>query len=190
MRARLMLKLYLASLLTAAVVGTLMFSLSFWYRSHRAHEYALIGEHLLSDVVRVRGDPRALEAEMARLEGLSSIRLTVFRLDGTLLASSAKPALAAPTADELSRATEGEGVQRSAREFVMPVRDGAELAAIGVVSSGSFPSGGMATAFLLQLGLLLISAFVFARHLVRPLERIGSAAQRFGQGRSTRWRIA
>jgi signal transduction histidine kinase len=137
---------------------------------------------LADRVLGRRDDPAALDRELRALHRDARLDMTVYRADGSLLASSADPPLAPASAVERAALASREYV--SGDRFLVGAVHGGALDAYAVVRMPSrlWPLHAFA---LLATAILLALVFVaipLARSIARPLEQLGALTRELGAG--------
>jgi signal transduction histidine kinase len=133
-------------------------------------------------VLARRDDPAALTAELAALRRDAALAMTVYRADGTVIASSARAPLAPASAGELAglRARE---VVTGDRLVIGALRGGAvDAYVVAKMPSRMWP---LHVLLLLAAAILLALVFValpMARSIARPLGQLGALTRRLGAG--------
>jgi two-component system OmpR family sensor kinase len=180
-RSRLWLRLYLGTVLALAAVFAMGMLFARLAGNDRRHETELWAQRLFAELANNRHDAPALEKSIAWMRDISTISLTLYDAQGTVIASTlpTAPQLEASVRLSVSQSgTSGNGWTGTA----MQVPLAGEEPGFGVVTFSS----GQNSRFTLWLGanliLLLVISLAFNLHLVRPLRRIADAATRFGKG--------
>jgi len=149
----------------------------------RDHPELTLG--LAERALALRDQPGALGEELRRLRASLGFELAVFAPDGTVLAASADPPPAPPTAAEREElATPARYVRRGDRFVVGAHRDG-ELVAYAVAVMPGPPSVLWHALSLLAVALvmaLVIVAVPLTRSIARPLEALRGLARELGEG--------
>jgi len=172
-------------LLFFGVIATVMFARFAMSREDaiialQTHPTLALG--LAERVLGRRDDPAALERELAGLRRDTALVMTVYRADGTMVASSARQPLAPASASELAglRARE---VVAGDRLLVGALRGGAvEAYVVAHMPSRLWP---LHVFLLLTVAVVLALVFValpMARSIARPLERLGALTRALGAG--------
>jgi signal transduction histidine kinase len=181
---RLVLKIYLGSVLAVLVGSALSFLLLAKFRSARQKELSHLTEYLSTELALRRHDPQALGAEVARLKRYDRVQLSLYDLDGRLIASTTQPPLPMVSPQTLARLYREPHLETATLLYAHAIKEKEQgrVDSVAVVRYGS-PS---LDRVLLPVGVLLVLftvlAVVFTRHLAVPLSRIAAAAQRFGRG--------
>lgn len=180
--SRLLFKAYLGCMLCLLLITGASFVFFLSNRSGRKEDVLFRTERYVHELARTRRDPEALRATIARLQRHTRHPTSLYDLDGRLLASTVDPPLAMISRSDLEQLAQRDHIEPEPSRYVHAVKEDRRLVAIGIVNQTRPPL----EQILAILGGLLISflgvALVFARHLVTPLQRIASAARRFGQG--------
>jgi signal transduction histidine kinase len=146
----------------------------------QAHPTLALG--LADRVLGRRDDPAALARELYALHRDVSLRMTVYRADGVMLASSTEPPLAPATSIERA-ALGAREVVAGDRFLVGALRDGVlDAYAVARMPSRMLPLHVLlllATAILLAM---VVVAIPLARSIARPLERLGALTRELGAG--------
>lgn len=179
---RLLLKIYVGSVLTVLIAGAIFIAIFVSSRSTHREEMAFLAGHFVEDLAARRNDPEALKREVSRLEAFPHVQTSLYAADGKLLASSVSPPVPMPSASVLGTLRTSDRVDLGGLVVAHAVREGGRVVAVGVVHHrGPRPEGLVVPATFVMLFLVAI-AVLFARHLAKPLERIAEAARRFGKG--------
>ncbi|MCE9575546.1 MAG: HAMP domain-containing histidine kinase [Deltaproteobacteria bacterium] len=166
----------LAMLVIAAIV--VMFTVSRAI-SRRDPQFLQVSRFVVADLARDRDDDDALARSVTSL-AQTGVDLTLYDANGGLLISTVSPPLPMMTAAELAQ---GDQVHRGAFDVAHAIRERGAVVAIGIVSIEEPSMAEFAfDPLLMLLGLLLLLSVAFTVHLVRPLERVAAAAERFGRG--------
>lgn len=179
---RLLFRIYVGCLLTVLAAVALSFLLisrmSDGFEQERGH----INSYILSNLVRARSDAGTLRQEVDRLRQQTRIQASLYSIEGALLASTAHPPIPPPEQAVLQRLYKQADLQigrgRSAHAF----SEAGQLVAFGVIQHRPPPGRGPQLTLACFLVLLLVTAVVLARQIVRPLRQISDAADRFGRG--------
>jgi two-component system OmpR family sensor kinase len=138
----------------------------------------------VTDMAQRRYDPASLRADVERLEKTRKITISLYFPDGRLMATTIEPPLPFPAPRALANLERAEVVDLAPWYFAHAVREDGRLVAIGVARHVEPPPFHevLLRPLIPLLVLLVIVAFVFARHLVRPLQEIVGATSAFGRG--------
>lgn len=180
---RLALKIYLYSVL-AVVAAVIVFIASLrTYRSARLQDLAFVSEHLVMDLWQRRDDPDRLRAEASRRIRFPKMQVTLYDTAGQLIASTETPPVPMLSESQLRKLIERGTLDVEQGVFVHPVQENGRVAGVGIVKLHS-PSlwWRHRLQVLAVLLVVLLMAVAFARHIARPLQKIVSAAKRFGRG--------
>jgi two-component system OmpR family sensor kinase len=180
---RTVVKIYLYSLLTILIAaGMVAFTLAGPIAHRRSAELGEMSRLYLEELARDRDDPAALRRDLARVQG-AMLQIALYDPDGRLIASRAGHAIPALPAADLATVRERDVVQVRRLMYAHAIRSDGRLIAVGVVGLPvPWPWEGVIEPLLLLLGVLLLAAIAFTGHFARPLQRIASAARRFGRG--------
>jgi signal transduction histidine kinase len=145
----------------------------------RAHPYVAvsIGERVLAR----QQDRESLVREVAAMRDETPLDISVFAANGTLLASSIDPPLAAPSTAEIASLRARDPAAWVANRLI--VGQGSD--AVAVVRVPPKPSVHLHLAALHLAALVLAFVFVafpLSRSIARPVERLGSLARELGAG--------
>jgi two-component system, OmpR family, sensor kinase len=111
--------------------------------------------------------------------------VTLYDMEGRLVASTVTPPLPLPSPEQLRGLNENGFVSVGHSQMVHQVQSDGRVVGLGIVKL-AFPAlGKWIWPLPVLLVLVLIVAVIFARHFARPLERIADAAKRFGRGDPT-----
>jgi two-component system, OmpR family, sensor kinase len=182
MKSRLWLRVYLGTVV--ALVALFAFTVLFSRLSDgdRLRETELWSGRMFSELARNRADPAALEASLAWMRELKSLGVTLYDEGGALVASSEPEPPGRLEPEVLARVQRGGAERLGWAQTLVPVTLPDGKVGVGKVAY----LGATATPTLIWLGadllLMLGLALLFTRHLVKPLQRIGGAATRFGKG--------
>lgn len=181
--SRLALKVYGYGVMTlVATIGVIIATVFVLRAAQTSHEKLSLAQHLASDLWYRRENPSVVRQEVAEAGGLENSQVTLYDLEGHVLASLAEPPLPPPTAHELREVRDGRVIQGQHGVSVHPIEDDGRVVAIGVVDLGPPPLERLIAPFSVVLVLLMGLAIAFARHIVKPLQRVARAAERFGRG--------
>jgi len=178
---RLVLKIYLYSLLIIVITGAVQVAFFATVRSERNEAFAHMSEHFVADLAAHYDDPAALGEEIARLRH-AKLQMSVYDPEGNLKVSTVTPPLKPLPSHELAELDAPRPVQRGDVFYAHPIRQDGRLVAVAIIG---FPQRSLASIIVsagIILGILVMIGLLFARHLARPLQRIATAAQRFGRG--------
>jgi two-component system OmpR family sensor kinase len=178
----LVVKIYLYSVLTLLVVTGVLLAFKSMSTTERREDRILISEHLVVDMAQRRDDPENLRGDVVRLRQAERIKVSLYRPDGRLIATTTDPPLPLPAVRQQLEAVDV--VEVEPWHFAHAVREGNRLVAIGVARHDVPPTLGSLLFRTLGIVLLILAAVavVFARHLARPLQSVVAAAERFGRG--------
>ncbi|MBI5543548.1 MAG: HAMP domain-containing histidine kinase [Deltaproteobacteria bacterium] len=128
--------------------------------------------------------PEIVERDLRRERDLIGVEMTVYRVDGTQVATNVEPPIPPLEERDVRRLKRGPIHVRGRHAFAVPIRkDGVVVA---YVASGGMPLAGPLTRGAAGLALILIvlalGSFPLARTILSPLERLTAAAQRLGSG--------
>lgn len=179
---RLLFRIYVGCLLTVLAAVALTFLLisrmSDGFEQERGH----INSYILSNLVRARNDPSALRQELDCLRQQTRMQATLYSVEGALLASTAKPPLPPPDESVQQRLRKHADLQLGRGRSAHAFSEAGQIVAFGMIQHRSPPGRGPQLTLACFLLLLLVTAVVLARQLVRPLGQIADAADRFGRG--------
>jgi two-component system OmpR family sensor kinase len=181
-RGGLVVKIYLYSVLTLLVVTGVLLAFKEMSTTERREDRILISEHLVVDMAQRRDDPENLRGDVVRLRQAERIKVSLYRPEGRLIATTVEPPL--PLPDVRRQLETVDVVEVAPWEFAHAVREGDRLVAIGIAMHDVPPSLGSLLFRTLGIVLLILAvvAVLFARHLARPLQSVVAAAERFGRG--------
>jgi signal transduction histidine kinase len=129
------------------------------------------------------GAPAPLQERIDRLREHVGTKVTFFRPEGTVFASSATPPPGPLDPASVARLARGEAVWLSAHSLAIAQRTDGRLVAYAVFDWLPDPFWWHEPAiFALSFLLLGIGAVQFARHVARPLERLAEVTKEFGLG--------
>jgi two-component system, OmpR family, sensor kinase len=176
-----LLRLYAIGIATAiGIAGS-------WYTAHRYIRFewppgTAMARELLRDVPARRA-AGTLQGDLDRIHRTAGVKISIYDLDDRLVASNIQPAFPAPTPDEQRRALV-KGYKTHLGQVVIDVRQGDALVGYCVLDR-EFPPP---PPWGVVMDLLIISTWISAvgylmwRTLVRPLQKIATAAEAFGAG--------
>jgi signal transduction histidine kinase len=189
--SRLALRIYLVSLLQLlAIVAAVIVVGYLTFASEHGPDFAHRGHYVLDTVVEQLGDPDALQRELTRAERQMHVSMSLFRADGTLLASNVTPPLTA--ADVRARSPRPPHPPIELLLHLPP--GGPPTLRLPIHSSllpGGYalyrpqpPPGRESGLWTLVIALLAtgIASVLLARSFARPLSQLSAAAKRFGGG--------
>jgi two-component system, OmpR family, sensor kinase len=181
-RGRLLLKIYLGSVVTVLLAGGIFIAIFVSSRSAHRQEIAFLAGHFVGDLALRRNDPAALQLEASRLGAFSQVQTSLYDASGKLLGSTVTPPLPMPSPSDLLALRASDRVELGALMTAHAVRENGRLVAVGIVRHNGPRLEGFALPVGFVMLFLVAIAVFFARHLARPLERIAETARRFGQG--------
>jgi two-component system OmpR family sensor kinase len=180
---RTVVKIYLYSLLTIVIaVSVVMFAMYGPIAHRRGAELAELSRLYVEDLVRDRDDPAALRRDLARIQG-EALHVELHDPTGRLIAARSGPTLPPLSAADLALAQRADVIRVRPFVYAHAIRSDGKLVAVGVVGMpGPSPWELAIEPLVILLAVLLVAAIAFTAHFARPLQRIASAARRFGRG--------
>lgn len=178
---RLLLKIYLGFVLSLVILTGVFSIFVILIRSTRQDFRMLVAELLIRELAQSRHDPAAQHAVVAHLKEYPRFPVSLYDPEGRLIVATATPAHRMLSEAELAKLIASEKVQPVGSRFGQAVKENGRLVAVGIMSESAETTAGIVLLGSILVALMLI-AVLFARHMVRPLQSIASAAQRFGKG--------
>jgi signal transduction histidine kinase len=128
--------------------------------------------------------PELLVRDLARERELLGVEATIYRLDGSMVATNVQPPVGALDPEEAQRLESGPIHHPGRSILALPIRDGKK--AVAYVAVGGMPLAGqmsrLAALLAAVLGALAVGSFPLARAITRPLDKLTESARRFGAG--------
>ena len=168
-------------LLVAVAVG-----LSGWAlrRAPPLHAYPERFADYLSARAADLANPALIERDLRREKEIWGAELSVYRLDGAMVATNVDPPVPPLPAELLKRLEHGQTPMPRHRAIAVPVREGGRV--VAYLAVGVMPLVAQATRLATILAVVLLAlafgSFPLARAITSPLEKLTSAAQRLGSG--------
>jgi two-component system, OmpR family, sensor kinase len=196
---RLLVRIWVHGVLLFTGVVATIFAAPYLLPDHHAaltaHIHPRFSLGLAARALALRGDRAALAAELRAIHDESSLELTVYGADDTLLASSDPRALSPATREERRALSPSPGHVAQGKRFVVGAFDtgaggaagaGDALEAYAVAQLPAPPSRPLHLLGMLAIALVLALVFValpLSRSIARPLEQLGATARALGAGR-------
>jgi two-component system, OmpR family, sensor kinase len=171
-RGRLRLTVYLGTMVFLFVVGGMLAAFLI-VDAKPESEIRVASKHIAANLTAHRGDPARLDAELAELRA-TKFRVSMFDPARRPIASTTSPPLPARWIDHPS--------ERPEFTFVDEVREGGQVVAIVICQARPPPTQTMLAGLGVLVASLVLLVIVISRHISGPMQRLGDAARRFGQG--------
>ena len=128
-------------------------------------------------------EPQKFEQILARVEPRLRGKLTIYAIDGRMLRSTTEPPLRPPSSEERETLQHEKWALATGR-IVVRSDDGTMIGVYHPTRHG-YPWGYVLPIYAGIFVLVGAASLWFARRLARPLEQLGRAARRFGEGDTT-----
>lgn len=169
---RLRLTGYLGAVVLVFVLGGLLAAL-YVVESVPTGEVRAMSRHVAARLIEHRADPAQLQADLDELAA-TRVAFTVYDADRRLLGSSVAPPLSPRLIDRPD--------ERGRLTFIHEVREDGRLLGTVVVDGRPPRVRTLLIGLLVLLVMLGLLVLVIVRHVGAPLQRIATAARRFGDG--------
>jgi len=167
--------------LVAVAVGASGWALR---RTPPLHAYPERFADYLSERAGDLSRPALIERDLRREKEIWGAEMSVYRIDGALVASNVEPPIPPVPRELLEKLDRGPMPMPWHRGMAVPVREGGRVVAYLVV--GGMPLAGLLTRMATMLAVVLVAlalgSFPLARAITSPLEKLTSVAQRLGAG--------
>lgn len=183
---RLALKIYLYSVVTGlATIAVFVASFHLIMRAADRDKPAFRMDRFITDLWQRRSDPASIQ-QVPRRGPFPGPQVTVYDVEGRLIASTTRPPAPMLSESQLHRLDQVGQLQLESGVVVRPVRENGHLVGVGIVNLRPPPPGRLTPGLALPLAVLalvfLAATMVFARHVAKPLQQLASTAKQFGRG--------